>query len=157
MRLVFVCLGNICRSPTAEGILRHLLREARRTDIEVESAGTGRWHVDEPPDPRAVATARRRGVTLDHLGRQFTRADFARYDLVLAVDVPVARALTNLAPPEYLDRIRLARSFDPAAPPDAEVPDPYYGDQAAFDQVFDVCLAACRGILAAFPPATSPG
>lgn len=96
-------------------------------------------------------------MTLDHLGRQFTRGDFAAYDLVLAVDVPVARALTTLAPPEHRDRVRLARSFDPAAPPDAEVPDPYYGDQAAFDQVFDVCLAACRGILAAFPPVTSSG
>lgn len=154
MHLMFVCLGNICRSPTAEAIMRHLLREAARTDITVDSAGTGRWHVGEPPDPRAVATARRRGVKLDHLGRQFVRADFARYELVLAVDRPVARALRDLAPPEHRDRVRLLRSFDPAAPPDAEVPDPYYGDQAGFDAVFDVCLAACRGLLATLPPPT---
>ena len=155
MRLVFVCLGNICRSPTAEGVMRHLVHQARRTDITVASAGTGRWHVGEPPDPRAIATARRRGVTLDHLGQQFTRADFARFDLILAVDAPVERALHGLAPDGAARaRVRRLRSFDPTAAIDAEVPDPYYGDQAAFDEVYDICLAACRGLLAALPTPT---
>ena len=154
MRVVVVCLGNICRSPTAEGILRHLLRVAGRTDISVDSAGTGRWHVGEPPDPRAVATARRRGVTLTHLGRQFTRSDFAHYDLVLAVDQPVRRTLAAMAPDdEARQRIRLLRAFDPEAGPDAEVPDPYYGDDRGFDEVFTICEAAGRGLLAAYPPA----
>ncbi|MEZ4403004.1 MAG: low molecular weight protein-tyrosine-phosphatase [Kofleriaceae bacterium] len=151
-RIVFVCLGNICRSPTAEGVMRQLLQAAGRTDVTVASAGTGRWHVGEPPDRRTVATARRRGIVLDSVGRQFVRADFARFDLILAIDRPVARALRELAPDDDARaRIRLLRSYDPAAPADAEVPDPYYGDQAAFDQVFDLCEAACRGLLASLP------
>lgn len=135
--------------------MRHLLQAARRTDITVASAGTGRWHVDEPPDPRAIATARRRDVPIEHLGQQFTRADFANFDLILAVDIPVQRALQGLAPDDAArGRVRLLRSFDPSAAPGAEVPDPYYGGQAAFDEVFDVCAAACRGLLAALPPPT---
>lgn len=132
--------------------MRHMIRQAARTDIEVESAGTGRWHVDEPPDPRAIATARRRGIPMEHLGRQFTRADFARVDLILAVDLPVLRALVAMAPDDHARRrVRLLRSYDREAPRDAEVPDPYYGDQAAFDAVFDICAAACRGLLASLP------
>lgn len=133
--------------------MRHLLREARRTDIEVDSAGTGRWHVDEPPDPRAIATARRRGVTMTHLGRQFTRADFTRFDLILAVDVPVLRAVQGLVSDvDSRARARLLRNYEDGAGVGAEVPDPYYGDQAAFDEVFDICMAACRGLLATLPP-----
>ncbi len=133
--------------------MRHLLREAHRTDIEVDSAGTGRWHVDEPPDARAIATAKRRGVTMTHLGRQFTRADFTRFDLILAVDVPVLRAVQKLADDaDTRARVRLLRSYDRDAGVGAEVPDPYYGDQAAFDQVFDICMTLCRALLAALPP-----
>jgi protein-tyrosine phosphatase len=158
MRMVFVCLGNICRSPTAEAVVRHLLRDAGRTDMTIDSAGMGRWHVGEPPDARSRATARRRGVAMEHLGRQFTRADFNQFDLIVAVDIPVLRAIHNLAPDDVArSRVRLLRSFDPAAPPDAELPDPYYGDQAAFELVYDLCVAAGRGILAAYPPTTAVG
>lgn len=153
MRVIFVCLGNICRSPTAEAIFRALVREARRTDVTCASAGTGRWHVGEPPDPRAIETARGRGVPMDHLGQQFTRADFARYDLVIVVDASVARAVRGLAPDaEAAAKVRLLRAYDPASPPEADVPDPYYGDRDDFEAVYDLCAAACRGLLASLPP-----
>lgn len=152
MWIVFVCLGNICRSPTAEGVMRDRMRRAGRTDLVIDSAGTSGWHVGEQADPRARATARRRGFDLDHLGRQFVRADFERFDLVLAMDHANLRALRALAPDDTARaKVRLLRSFDPAAPAGAEVPDPYYGDQAAFDQVVDICVAACDGLLARVP------
>jgi protein-tyrosine phosphatase len=153
MRVIFVCLGNICRSPTAEAILRDLARAAGRTDLEIASAGTGRWHVGEPPDPRAIATARDRGVAMDHLGRHFTRADFAAFDLIVPVDAAVRRAVLALAPDDAAAaKVKLLRAFDPAAPPEAELPDPYYGDRADFEVVYDLCVAACRGLLATLPP-----
>jgi protein-tyrosine phosphatase len=150
MRLVFVCLGNICRSPTAHGVMRHLVREAGLSDrISVDSAGTGDWHLGEPPDARTQATAKRRGITLDHRAQRFTAKDFARYDLILAMDRTNRRDLERMAPTDA-DRakIHLLRSFDPAAPKDAEVPDPYYGGAQGFEEVYDVCDAACRGLLA---------
>lgn len=154
MRIVFVCLGNICRSPTAEGVLRDRVRRAGRTDIVVDSCGTSGWHVGEPPDLRAREAARRRGIALDHLGRQFTRADFERFDLVVAMDHANLRAVRALAADDATRaKIVLLRSFDPDAPPEADVPDPYYGDQQGFDHVIDVCIAACDGLLARFPPA----
>jgi protein-tyrosine phosphatase len=150
MRLVFVCLGNICRSPTAHGVMRHLVSEAGLSErISVDSAGTGDWHLGEPPDPRTCAAAKRRGVVLDHRAQRFTAKDFARYDLILAMDRNNQRDLERMAPTDA-DRakIRLLRSFDPAAPKDAEVPDPYYGGAQGFEEVYDVCDAACRGLLA---------
>jgi protein-tyrosine phosphatase len=150
MRLCFVCLGNICRSPTAHGVMRHLVAEAGLSDrIAVDSAGTGDWHLGEPPDPRTASTAKRRGIALDHRARHFTAKDFARYDLILAMDRSNRRDLERMAPTDA-DRakIRLLRSFDPHAPADAEVPDPYYGGPQGFEEVFDVCDAACRALLA---------
>jgi len=147
MRLCFVCLGNICRSPTAEGIMRSLIAEAGLAGrVHVDSAGTGAWHIGEPPDGRARATARRRGLVLDHEAWQFGRGDFARFDLVLAMDRANLRALRALAPPAARDRLHLLRWFDPAAD-DLDVPDPYYGGPGGFDHVFDVCTAACTGLL----------
>lgn len=153
MRVIFVCLGNICRSPTAEAIFAKLARDAGRTDLAWASAGTGRWHVGEPPDPRTIATARGRGVPIEHLGRQFTRADFTRFELVVVVDAAVRRAVLAMAPDEAAAaKVRLLRAYDPTAPVDADVPDPYYGERADFEAVFDICEAACRGLLAALPP-----
>ena len=150
IRLCFVCLGNICRSPTAHGVMLHLVGEAGLTGrVSVDSAGTGDWHLGEPPDPRTRAVARRRGIVLEHRAQHFGSRDFARYDLVIAMDRSNRRDLERLAPTEA-DRakIRLLRSYDPAAPEDAEVPDPYYGGDDGFDEVFDICEAACRGLLA---------
>ena len=130
--------------------MRHLLEQAGLgARVVIDSAGTGGWHVGELPDPRTRAAAARRGYPLDHCARQFRRDDFARFDLVLAMDQANHRALVGLAPdPVARAKVRLLRSFDPAAPVGAEVPDPYYGGDDGFDHVRDVCEAACAGLLA---------
>jgi len=148
-RICFVCLGNICRSPTAEGVMRALLAEHGLADrVAVDSAGTGRWHLGEPPDDRAVAAAARRGIALEHAARQVTAADFAQFDLLVAMDADNARNLARLArSPADAAKIVMLRSFDPTSPAGADVPDPWYGGDHGFDHVLDVCTAGCRGLL----------
>ncbi len=150
IRVCFVCLGNICRSPTAEGVLRHLVEAAGLGDrIAVESAGTCAYHVGDPPDPRARAAARARGIVVDGRARQFERADFARLDHVIAMDTDNLRDLVAMAPDAAAEaKLSLLLDFDPDSPPGASVPDPYYGGPDGFDQVLDLCLAGCRGLLA---------
>jgi protein-tyrosine phosphatase len=150
VRLLFVCMGNICRSPTAEGVMRALLREQGLEDVvEVDSAGTGAWHVGDPPDARATAAARARGITLEGAARAVTRADFADYDLILAADRRNLRDLAGIVPAEARSRVHLLRDFDPASDgaPDLDVPDPYYGGDDGFEHVLDLVDAACRGLL----------
>ena len=149
IRLCFVCLGNICRSPTAEGVMAHLVeREGLRAQFVIESAGTAGYHVGERPDRRTLATARARGVELPSRARQWQLADFARFDLVLAMDHDNRERLLAMAPDELSrGKVLLLRSFDPESPLDAEVPDPYYGGPDGFERVFDICEAACRGLL----------
>jgi protein-tyrosine phosphatase len=149
MRILFVCMGNICRSPTAEGVMRRLVEQAGLEDrIEVESAGTGGWHVGEPPDERATLAARRRGVTLAGAAQQVTRDDFRRFDLLIALDRANLRELLALAPDEdAAEKVRLLREFDPAAAGVLDVPDPYYGGDRGFETVLDMVEAACRGLL----------
>lgn len=149
IRISFVCMGNICRSPTAEAIMRHLVREAGLQDrIEIDSAGTGSWHVGEDRDRRSRAVAKRRGMPIEGPARQFQPDDFQRFDLVLALDDENARDLGRLAPnDEARAKIHLLREFDPTAPAGASVPDPYYGGPQGFEEVFDICLSACRGLL----------
>jgi protein-tyrosine phosphatase len=147
VRICFVCLGNICRSPTAEAVMRHLLAQAGMSgQVAVESAGTGDWHIGEPRDPRSSAMGKARGVPLSGTARQFRAPDFDRYDHVIAMDRSNQKALLAMARNDA-DRakVRLLRSFDPASPPDADVPDPYY--DGGFDRVFDICEAACQGLL----------
>jgi protein-tyrosine phosphatase len=146
----FVCLGNICRSPTAEGIFKAMVREAGLADrITVESRGTGDWHTGEPADARARAAAQRRGVVLDGVASRIDRGDFARFDYILSMDTRVLETLQRLArTDEERSRVHNFRAFDPASPPDAPVPDPYYGRADGFDEVFDICEAGCRGLLA---------
>ncbi len=146
----FVCMGNICRSPTAEAVMRHLVREAGLQDaIAIDSAGTGAWHVGEERDRRSRTVAKQRGMPITGLARQFVRGDFDCFDLVLALDEENARELRRLAPTdEARARIHLLREFDRDAAPGAEVPDPYYGGPEGFERVFDICLSACRGLLA---------
>src|SRR5271170_7125994 len=138
-RVLFVCLGNICRSPTAEGVMRALVDEAgMQQSIELDSAGTGAWHVGNPPDARAVAAARARGIALAGAARQVRQDDFDDFDLVLAMDRSNLRALEEMAGAgERRARLRLLREFDPAGggDQDLEVPDPYYGAAGGFDQV----------------------
>jgi low molecular weight protein-tyrosine phosphatase len=151
MRVLFVCMGNICRSPTAEGVMRRLVAEAGLEDrIEVDSAGTGGWHAGDPPDSRAAVAAARRGVTLDGAARQVRPDDFDEFDLVIAMDRENLRGLLALAPDEAAaEKIRLLREFDPssAGAPDLDVPDPYYGGDRGFETVLDMTEAACRGLL----------
>jgi protein-tyrosine phosphatase len=156
--ICFVCLGNICRSPTAEGVMRHLVGEAKLTErILIDSAGTGDWHIGEPPDERAQQAAGRRGYQLAALrGRQVAVADFERFDLLIAMDDKNVAALRQVCPPQQHDKIRLLMEFVPEA--DArwsgarEVVDPYFGGAEGFEQVLDQCEAACRGLIAALRP-----
>jgi protein-tyrosine phosphatase len=150
VRLLFVCMGNICRSPTAEGVMRSLLREQGLEDaVEVDSAGTGDWHVGSPPDARATAAARARGITLEGAARPVAPRDFEDYDLILAADRRNLRDLRALTPPDAQARIHLLREFDPESEgaPDLDVPDPYYGGDDGFEQVLDLVEASCRGLL----------
>jgi protein-tyrosine phosphatase len=149
VRVCFVCLGNICRSPTAEAVMRHLVREAGLAGrIAVSSAGTGDWHVGHPRDQRSRAVGAARGIALEGAARQFTSGSFAGCDYVLAMDRANRDELLKLARTGAdKAKVRLLRSFDPAAPRDAEVPDPYYGGPSGFDDVFDLCEAACRGLI----------
>jgi protein-tyrosine phosphatase len=149
--LLFVCLGNICRSPTAEGVMRELLAEAGVEGVLVDSAGTAGWHVGDAPDRRSVSEARARGIDLTGLrGRQVGVADFDRFDLLLAMDAENERALVRLAPDAAAAaKVARLRSYDPAAVAagDLDVPDPYYGGPDGFALVYDAIEAACRGLL----------
>jgi protein-tyrosine phosphatase len=151
MRILFVCMGNICRSPTAEGVMRRLVEQAGVGDrVEVESAGTGGWHAGEAPDERAALAARRRGVRLEGAARQVRAADFRDFDLLIAMDRENLRELLALAPDEEAaEKVRLLREFDPASSGalDLDVPDPYYGGDRGFETVLDMVEAACRGLL----------
>jgi protein-tyrosine phosphatase len=148
LKLLFVCMGNICRSPTAEGVMRSLLREEGLEDeIEIDSAGTGGWHAGDPPDTRATDAASRRGITLEGAARQIRPADFEDYDLVLAADRENLHDLREIAPDDAQEKIRLLRSFDPESHGDLDVPDPYYGGPGGFEEVLDLVEAACRGLL----------
>jgi protein-tyrosine phosphatase len=152
VRLLFVCLGNICRSPTAEGVMRSLTERAGlEREIELDSAGTGSWHVGSPPDARAAAAARRRGIQLGGAARQVGAQDFESFDLLLAMDRENARDLRAAAgDEEQRAKVRLLREFDPesAASGSLDVPDPYYGAPGGFEEVFDIVQTACEGLLA---------
>ncbi len=145
MRILFVCLGNICRSPMAEGVFR--AEAARRgLEVEIDSAGTSDWHVGEPPDPRAREAAAGIGVDISALrGRQATRRDMRAYDLILAMDRENLDHLKRLAGPEHADRVRLFLDFAPGRLED-EVPDPYYGGPEGFAHVLDLLQEAARGL-----------
>jgi protein-tyrosine phosphatase len=151
-RLLFVCLGNICRSPTAEGVMRDLIdRNGLAGEIEVDSAGTGAWHVGSAPDARAAAAARRRGIALGGVARTVTRSDFEDFDLLLAADRSNSEDLIALANgEEERAKVRMLREFDEAsvAAGTLEVPDPYYGAGGGFEEVLDIVQAACAGLLA---------
>lgn len=150
-RTLFVCLGNICRSPLAEGIYLHLIRERGwEHRFHADSAGMGSWHCGEPPDPRALETASRRGIHLPSVCRQVARDDFEEFDLILAMDRSNRDALLSLCPAPWRGKIRLMRDFDPETRPEAqpEVPDPYHGNAQGFDRVFDMLDRSCRALLA---------
>lgn len=147
--ICFVCLGNICRSPTAEAVMRAQIDAAELGErIFVDSAGTGDWHVGKAPDERAQQAARQRGYDLSDLrARQVAREDFERFDLLLAMDEANLRHLQELGPPEHRSKIRLLMEFAAEAP-SREVADPYFGGNEGFELVLDQCEDACRGLVA---------
>jgi protein-tyrosine phosphatase len=146
MRVLFVCTGNICRSPAAHAVLAAHAARARLA-VEVDSAGTGAWHAGELPDERARAEGARRGYTLTHRARAVRPADFQTFDLVVAMDRTHLRALIALAPPAARDRVVLFRAFDPE-PGEPDVSDPYYEGADAFVEMFNVIEDAMPALLA---------
>jgi len=143
-----VCLGNICRSPTAEGVLRHWLQqEAPQLAVEVDSAGTADYHIGAAPDRRSQHAALRRGIDISGLrARQVEPADFSRFDLILAMDEENLHDLERLRPAHAHAKLKLLMEYAPQA--GLEVPDPYYLDAAAFEKVLDLTAAASRGLIA---------
>ncbi len=146
-RILFVCMGNICRSPTAEGVFRHLVEEGGLSDdIEIDSAGTHAYHVNEPPDRRATAAAQRRGYSLTEIrARRVLDIDFERFDYIIAMDRDNVERLVEQADVEHHDKVRLFLDFANAQ--EDEVPDPYYGGAAGFERVLDLVEDASRGLL----------
>lgn len=148
MRILFVCMGNICRSPTAEGVFRRVVAErAPDVEIEIDSAGTHDYHVGDPPDPRAIAAASRRGVDLRPLRARLIREeDFERFDLIIAMDRLNRETLLDRSPEPFRERIRLFMEF--AGDREVEdVPDPYYGGTPGFERVLDLAEEAATGLL----------
>jgi protein-tyrosine phosphatase len=140
VKVLFVCTGNICRSPTAEGVLKDIARK-RGVPLHVESRGTHDYHVGEPPDERAQHHAKRRGYDLSaQRAKQVSKRDFEEFDLIVAMDRGHLRILQRLCPPEHAGKVRLFVQG-------SDVPDPYYGGPEGFEQVLDMVEAACRGLL----------
>lgn len=150
-RVCFVCLGNICRSPTAEGIFIHLVQARGLQDrYEIDSAGTGGWHVGAQADPRSSEEAERHGVALPSRARQFKARDFLEFDYIIAMDRTNLRDLRQLCPePALENKSYLLRDFDPenAGKQALDVPDPYYGKEDGFSNVFDICQRSCEALL----------
>jgi low molecular weight protein-tyrosine phosphatase len=148
MKILFVCMGNICRSPTAEGVFRRLLAErAPGLEVEVDSAGTHDYHVGDPPDRRAIVAAARRGVDIAGLrARMVEQADYERFDLLIAMDRLNRQILLDRSPEQYRSRVQLFLEFAPGID-ERDVPDPYYGGPVGFERVLDLAEEASIGLL----------
>ena len=146
--LCFVCLGNICRSPTAEGIMLALVEQRGLADqISVDSAGTASYHTGNPADSRSAAAAKKRGIHLPSRARQFQAQDFERFDYVLACDDSNYEDLRALAGADFEEKLHMFLDFDPVNPKGTSVPDPYYGGDNGFEIVLDLCQSACEKLL----------
>lgn len=147
MRILAVCAGNICRSPAAEAAIREAAAEAE-IEVETDSAGTGSWHIGQPPHPAGVAAGARAGLRIEGRARKVTPSDFERFDIILAMDRANLRDLHEMAPSlEAQARTRLFRTYDPSATSD-EVPDPWGGPEAGYDETVRIVRAAARGLVA---------
>lgn len=149
IRVLMVCTGNICRSPTAEGVLRRKLADAGLgSQVEVESAGTVDYHAGSPPDQRAQQSAQRRGYDLSRQrARALRSSDFERFDLLLAMDSEHLDRLVDLCPGPLVGRVRLLMDYSPGRPRGTGVPDPYYGAPAGFERVLDLIEEGCEGLI----------
>jgi protein-tyrosine phosphatase len=147
IKVLFVCMGNICRSPTAEGVFTHLVeKQGTRDRFMIDSAGTHAYHVGEQPDTRAQQTARQRGIDLSYIrARKFAYSDFEMFDHILAMDSDNYAILLDACPVQYQDKIKLFLDFAPERG-ERDVPDPYYGGQNGFDHVFDLVEDASQGL-----------
>jgi len=146
-RLLFVCTGNICRSPMAEALFLAYSRErSREGEFEVDSAGLGAWHVGDLADPRTRKVGERHGVPVTSIARQIQPADFDRFDLILAMDRGHLSDLKSVCPREQRHKLKLMRDWDPAHR-GADVDDPYYGGLEGFERMFDVLSVCCRNLL----------
>lgn len=153
-RILFVCMGNICRSPVAEGVFAHLAAQAGRAgEFEIDSAGTGGWHTGEAPDPRSRIVAEKHGVTLDHTARQVAHSDFNNFDLLIVMDHDNRYDLLSFfkLTPSQRAKVKLLREWDPQARGDLDIPDPYYGGPEGFEQMYDVIERSARGLLDSIP------
>jgi len=139
IKILFVCLGNICRSPLAEAVFKHKIKAKGIADrFEVDSCGTANYHIGDTPDPRTIANARKNGVSINHLGRQLSERDLEYYDHIFAMDNSNLRNIQALPDAsKYSDKIRLMRDYDTIGT-GSEVPDPYYGHERDFQEVFDI-------------------
>jgi protein-tyrosine phosphatase len=149
VEICFVCLGNICRSPLAQGVFEALVKKEGLQDrIIISSAGTSHWHVGSPPDERMQQTAQAHGIQLRSRGRQFAATDFKTIDLVLAMDHNNFGILQQMQPAQELhEKLFLFRSFDPENNGDLEVPDPYYGGDSGFENVYQMVERTCPKVL----------
>jgi len=147
-RVLMVCTGNICRSPTAEAVLRRMVVDAGLDrHVEVASAGIVEYHAGSPPDHRAQQHARRRGYDLSRQrARQIRARDFERFDLVLVMEEDQRDLLVEQCPQQFQERVRLLMDFAPAQTPGTGIPDPYYGAPAGFERVLDMVEEACAGL-----------
>jgi protein-tyrosine phosphatase len=150
-RICFVCLGNIVRSPLAEGLFRKLVEEAGvNHKYQIESAGTSDWHIGESPDKRMERVAASHGLNYSNLARQYQPEDFERFDLIVAMDNTNRQDLMEMLPGEKSSKkIYLLREFDPFSEPNESVPDPYYGDMESFEQVYQIVERSCNGLFQA--------
>jgi protein-tyrosine phosphatase len=145
-RILFVCLGNICRSPLAKWIVQDLVSKRGLSDaVEIDSCGTGSWHIGEPADPRATMTGRAKGLDTKHRARQLCRDDFERFDVIVVMDRSNQRNVLAAGAPA--EKVRLMRSFDPTSGDDLDVPDPYYGGDEGFENVYRMLVRAAEGLL----------
>lgn len=142
-----MCLGNICRSPMGEGAMIYLLdREGLEQDVICDSAGTSAFHIGNPPDERMLATAKAHGVELVSRARQARPDDFYEFDYIIAMDKANYRDLKNIMPDDHCAKLVMMRDYDPL-PKDGDVPDPYYGGQEGFEEVFEICMRSCEAFL----------
>lgn len=146
MRILAVCLGNICRSPAAAAAIQEAAQDAG-VDVEVDSAGTGSWHIGQPPHPEAVAAGARAGLRIDGRARRVTATDFERYDVILAMDRANLRELADMAPSKALRaKLRLFRTYDPESDED-EIPDPWGGPSEGYEETIRMVRAAAQGLV----------